>query len=562
MMFRRPYLAVLLITLVHSFTVSALEQEPGLRLIFRYSTGGALRSRPAAGRDGTTYILSEDRYLYAVDPDGLTVFRSFLGERVGDCLSVGRDGTVYCGSKDGKLFAVNPRGGIIWSFAMESQPAGDPITLPDGTVIVAASSGTLYGLSHTGRLLWQRSLQTQITESPVSGEYGDLFVPCADSRVYRLSLAGEVIWDFLCAGIPGRPALGADGSVYLSTSSGTIVSILPQGVMGFSYTADTGFSSPVIGEHCIYATSSDGYLLCISMEGKLLWKLKLPVDAQSGCTLGKGKIYVQGNRGELFTISEGGELLSAQPSAAKGTSPLLTYDGRLCVGGSDWVLYVFGGAVQPCGFWPQPGCDMFHSGTASFPHCKRQVRGGIELLNQLAALDDEAVRLSVISDIEAALKSGYSLETPRLLSIVDFLATDAVIRTEMDGKKVMHDFPRVREKAVGLLAQYGNLESIPLLLSALGAEHDPLVRRALIKALAAQKSDPEGHAMKLLCTLARAEARSDTLLALDILSAIENISQYQGALSKEGFDACFMLSKSDVKEVSEKARSVLLKRYR
>jgi HEAT repeat protein len=183
-------------------------------------------------------------------------------------------------------------------------------------------------------------------------------------------------------------------------------------------------------------------------------------------------------------------------------------------------------------------------------------------LNQLAALDDEAVRLSVISDIEAALKSGYSLETPRLLSIVDFLATDAVIRTEMDGKKVMHDFPRVREKAVGLLAQYGNLESIPLLLSALGAEHDPLVRRALIKALAAQKSDPEGHAMKLLCTLARAEARSDTLLALDILSAIENISQYQGALSKEGFDACFMLSKSDVKEVSEKARSVLLKRYR
>ncbi len=548
-----------------AYFVFSAEETQGLTLAFKYSTGGAVRSRPAEGRDGSLYVLSEDRYLYAVDREGLTLFRTFLGERVADCLSVGRDGSVYCGLKDGTFIALNPRGGIIWRFRLDAQASGDALTLEDGTILVSDVQGSLYALSHSGRLRWRRSFPKGISAPPVQGACGDIFIPCFDSRIYRLSLSGEQVWVFLCSGVPGRPAVGPSGTLFVATANGTLVSILPSGEMGFSYTAGERLGNPVLGEDALFLTTQSGRLLSLDLRGEMRWSLSLPVDERSGCSVGERGIYVQTNDGRLFLVSDGGSILARYPSASRAPSPLLSSDGRIVVGGDDWVLYAFEGGDSPRGFWPQEGRDCRHSNSAFLPPCGSLESPETEIFRQLSALNDEGVRLSVLRDIEGAFESGNPKDSRGLLSILSTLVTDGTVHEEREGKRIVNDFPRARGRSAFLLGRYGGLDGMNTLLSALSSERDSEARLAIVRGIAELKSDPDGRAVRLLAALVRpgSPGTMDRSLALEVLAAIEALSLYQGALSEEGFKACFALySSAGDRGVSDLARAVMLRSYR
>ncbi len=75
---------------------------------WEYETGGGIDSSPAIGSDGTIYVGSYDKKLYALNSDGSKKWEYETGS--GIILSspaISSDGTIYVGSHDKKLHAIN-----------------------------------------------------------------------------------------------------------------------------------------------------------------------------------------------------------------------------------------------------------------------------------------------------------------------------------------------------------------------------------------------------------------------------------------------------------------------
>ena len=80
--------------------------KPGT-MLWEFETGNRVTSSPSIGSDGTIYIGSHDKKVYALN--GKTGAKKWEFETGGDVYSspaIGSDGTVYVGSGDGKLYAI------------------------------------------------------------------------------------------------------------------------------------------------------------------------------------------------------------------------------------------------------------------------------------------------------------------------------------------------------------------------------------------------------------------------------------------------------------------------
>jgi len=68
---------------------------------------GELWSSPAIGVDGTVYIGSFDKKVYALDgKTGTKIWEFETGDRVTSSPSIGTDGIIYIGSYDGLAYAL------------------------------------------------------------------------------------------------------------------------------------------------------------------------------------------------------------------------------------------------------------------------------------------------------------------------------------------------------------------------------------------------------------------------------------------------------------------------
>ena len=68
------------------------------------------------GFDGTVYVGSEDKKLYAINgKTRIKLWEFETGDRMPATLAISSDGTVYVGSADNKLYAIN---GKTWGQAM------------------------------------------------------------------------------------------------------------------------------------------------------------------------------------------------------------------------------------------------------------------------------------------------------------------------------------------------------------------------------------------------------------------------------------------------------------
>jgi len=77
------------------------------RFLWEFKTGGAVLSSPAIGSDGTVYVGSKDKKLYAINgKSGVKLWEFETEGWVWSSPTIGSDGTVYVGSVDKKLYAI------------------------------------------------------------------------------------------------------------------------------------------------------------------------------------------------------------------------------------------------------------------------------------------------------------------------------------------------------------------------------------------------------------------------------------------------------------------------
>jgi outer membrane protein assembly factor BamB len=116
--------------------------------IWEFETRGDVFSSPAIGSDGTVYVGSYDKKLYAINgKSGVKLWEFKTGGAVTSSPAIGSDGTVYVGSEDGKLYAINGKSGVkLWELVMGNSVSSSPAIGSDGTVYVGSADNKLYAI--------------------------------------------------------------------------------------------------------------------------------------------------------------------------------------------------------------------------------------------------------------------------------------------------------------------------------------------------------------------------------------------------------------------------------
>lgn len=198
-----------------------------------YQTGGVVGT-PAIAADGTVYFGSEDNSFYALDSLGVLKWSvSFIGG-IGKPV-VGSDGTVYvtgyyssAGKKE--LVALNPDGTEKWTFVATPSLSGAAAIGGDGTVYVVSEGsifGGLYALDPAdGTQTWLFSTGVATHGSPVLTTAGFILLG-AEGTLYSVSPAGVEHSNFVdfSGNIIGSPAIGPDGTVYMTTDWNRVLAL-------------------------------------------------------------------------------------------------------------------------------------------------------------------------------------------------------------------------------------------------------------------------------------------------------------------------------------------------
>ena len=204
-----------------------------------------IEGAPAIASDGTIYIGSEDRYIYALNPNGTLKWRYRTGDRVVSSPAISKNGTIYIGSIDGALYALDPDGTLQWKF-QTGRPFEDPPTIaPDGTIYTANDLGMLYAINPNGTMKWQHSIEDThytppiphvIKGSPTIGNNGTIYIGSDDGVLYAFHPDGSLVWTFHTGQQPpisdvtrteieSTPVIAPNGTLYLTADDGAIYAI-------------------------------------------------------------------------------------------------------------------------------------------------------------------------------------------------------------------------------------------------------------------------------------------------------------------------------------------------
>ncbi|MBN1797795.1 MAG: PQQ-binding-like beta-propeller repeat protein [Spirochaetales bacterium] len=564
----KKYILILSILFCAFVVCTSFLAPPGEQL-WRFITGGRIRSQPAVGYNGIVYAISEDRYLYALNSEGVSLWRSDLKERVSDCFTIGYDGSIYIGLKNGIIIALNPHGKIIWKFNTKEPLKYSPALHGDGTLYFITDQGTIFALSHTGTACWKKNLDLCPSGSPVADADGTLYIPLNDQKLSALYPWGEEKWQLSLKGNPRTPAIAADGTLVLGTDLGNLYTIHPNGRILWSFTFNTEVLSPIIGRNgTIYGTLKNGQVFCIDKHGELLWIVSVGAALSRSCVIGSsGTLYVSADENHLSALSPSGTVLWSQQIQGEMTDLMLSRQGILYAGSSDWSLYAFKAETAMASPWPQYQHDALHSGQSS----RKLARVSIEDLygnnpdylyfkNLLLSfnpylmqkgLDEIQQRYDALAITSSRNYLFFLLGKVAGISITEI---DKYYNYPEDG------YSRIREQACRLYTLLGGFYARDLLLHLIEDEKEMSMKAVAIRCLGILQSDPEGSAVNHMASLILSGRGNtpDNSLARDITHTLRNIAYYNGALPASGIKTLLTISQGHyLKNVKEQALTVL-----
>jgi outer membrane protein assembly factor BamB len=297
-------------------------------LLWKYETGGWIRTCPAINSEGNIYFGSDDGSVYALSPSGNLLWEYPTTGTIRSSPTIGSDGTVYFGSGEGGLYALNSDGSLRWQDTLDSNsllasPAigtngeiyvlenglykftssgtktllvdlvsggySSPAIASDATIYFGSNTGVVYAVSSTGELKWSYRVLTSVESSPAIGTDGTIYVANVQvgptpSYLHAINPDSTEKWRFAVAGsIKSSPAIGTNGDIYVTTDFGYVFAITPEGEQRWLYFAGKGIlqASPVIAsDGTIYVGTVDSeynnYFSALDPEsGEALWDYKV-----------------------------------------------------------------------------------------------------------------------------------------------------------------------------------------------------------------------------------------------------------------------------------------------
>ena len=274
-------------------------------LSWKYQTGGEVLSPPAISR-GRIYFGSTDGNLYALNRQGKLLWTFKTGFPIRTTPAIGEDGTTYLGTDainalgrlEGILFAINPSGTLRWNLTIPNTGEGieslsSPTIAPDGTIYVSDVGFRIIAVNPDGTIKWEYATHGEVVAPPALATDGTIYVAiddpdaagvCTNKCLLALNPDGTPKWGalFLTPGF-SSPAVGPDGTVYIDSWA-----VNPDGAVRWRNPGK--FQSPSIGgDGTIYGTIEGG-LSALNPNGTLEWTF--PTEKSGGICTPTGCSYL------------------------------------------------------------------------------------------------------------------------------------------------------------------------------------------------------------------------------------------------------------------------------
>ena len=317
---------------------------------WNYTTGGNIFPAPAIGSDGTIYVGSLDKHLYALNPNGTQKWNYTTGDLIFSSPAVGSDGTIYFGSADKHLYALNSDGTQKWNYTAKLGITSDITIGNDGTIYFGSGDKNLYALYSNGTLKWNYTAGDMTFLAPAIGSDGTIYFGNWDTHLYALNPDGTQKWNYTTGdSIVSAPVIGNDGTIYFGSGDNNTYALYSDGTLKWKFTTGNRVAaSPVIGnDGTIYIGSDDGNFYALNPDGILKWNFYTGGVMASIPIIGNdGIIYFGSDFGSAFDGY--GELYALNPNGTQkwnftagnlmSLSLAIGSDGTLYFG-SNCILY-------------------------------------------------------------------------------------------------------------------------------------------------------------------------------------------------------------------------------
>jgi outer membrane protein assembly factor BamB len=192
--------------------------------------------------DGTIYIGSADKRLYAIDDDSGRERWHFATEGIVRSTPAVADGRIFFGSWDHHVYAVDVNTGALkWKYDTLREIVSSPLVV-NGTVYVGSRCADLFAIdAATGNVKWRYFYWSSWVESSARSRDGILYVGSSDlQRLFAIdATTGKEVWSFDTDGSAWSTPAVTDTRVYIG-AAGVIDYFIPHHGAFFAVDRSTG----------------------------------------------------------------------------------------------------------------------------------------------------------------------------------------------------------------------------------------------------------------------------------------------------------------------------------
>jgi outer membrane protein assembly factor BamB len=443
------------------------------------------------------------------------------------CEPEAQAGSVLMALDGGNLSVYSTDGSLLWDYYAGGKLSPFVTRSGEGTSYICRLDGVCIALSRTGRELWRVKLDGPVASPVLTGWDGRLFL-ATNTRAYCYTASGFRLWAVPLDSGPAIPLTGtADGGFFLVTQGLRFMRFGPYGKRSETRLSEipaaaeetdgkdhdfllfyrsggvetlqsktgkrgTMRGSPMPVSPVAAAGNAKGAALLLkdgrvaflsTGDLKITWNARTFLSAQEAAGLARGDARL--------TLDKDGVLLLTKQGAAAWTRdgtqrwmlplrnaaalPCISDDGRLYMGGLDWILYAFRAFDPGSGEVPSSelGSSELGSGEAAQPETYGEIAPDSENLIKKYSLDRGDGIRTFLKMADAAIQAGDvgGKEKGYVLLLTEIA---------LGGRRMP-----VNERITALqdLGHLGSKGMIPFLVDMFNNEREPSVRAAAALAI-------------------------------------------------------------------------------
>ncbi len=264
-------------------------------------------------------------YFQFINPIMTVRWESLIGANICTAPVVGEDGTIYVGTDNKKLYAIKTDGSIKWTISLGGNSYSAPAIGPDGSIYVNTwEDHKLVAITPGGKKKWEfvkgesklAAKNVSPHSSPVVGADGTIYTGGSelDKKLYAVTPNGIKKWDFNTRGLVSTLAIGTDGTIYAGSrgAEGHLYAFNPNGTLKWKSTEVLDILSFSIGNNgTVYAGTQWNGLRAFKTDGDGSSKMVKTAEPLSPIVMlavgTDGTIYVN-NSQKTFVLKPDGTI--------------------------------------------------------------------------------------------------------------------------------------------------------------------------------------------------------------------------------------------------------------